>query len=684
MFTRGVSTLDRVMSARRRRHFVGRAAEVALFREAMKSSAPGVLFYVHGPGGIGKTALLDVFADEAGDAGRHVCRFDGRDLMASPRALAETLDRLLDQASPGPVALLLDSYERLAPLEPWLRGQMLPRLPAETVIAIGGRTEPSAAWLADPAWRDALCVMPLRNLRPEDSRQYLTACGVDPAEHDKLVAVSHGHPLGLSLLADLVRRTKIDEVGLMTPDLVRRLLVSILDNVPSPTHRRAIEIAALARVTTEGLLRDALDVDDAYELFHWLRGLSFMEYGPDGLFPHDLAREALDADLRWRDPDAYRMAFRGVRSHVAGRLRRVKGREQQSAVFDEKFLLRHQPDLMAHLDWDSLGQHYPEPAGPRDRDALLTLVEKWEGGDSAAIAERWFHQQPQGFFVVRHQDGTLRGFAALVDLTIASPQDISADPGARAAWDHARRHAPARPAEKVTQTRFLIDAQAHQRPSPTVNIGPMVSIQHWLNTPNLAWDFVTLLEPDSWDDYFNFAGLARAEGADFEVAGRRYGLFAMDLRRQTVESWLELVTERALARDFTPARPTAPEEPIFVLSEPEFEQAVRQALRDLSRRDRLAANPLARSRLVLSHAGNRDTASALGDLVREAIDRLRASPRDEKLFHVLDRTYLRPAATQEGAAEVLDLPLSTYKRHLRRAVEQIVADLWQRELTTVK
>ena len=36
-------------------------------------------------------------------------------------------------------------------------------------------------------------------------------------------------------------------------------------------------------------------------LFEWLRGLSFVESGADGLFPHDLARDVLDADLRWRD-----------------------------------------------------------------------------------------------------------------------------------------------------------------------------------------------------------------------------------------------------------------------------------------------------------------------------------------------------------------------------------------------
>ena len=39
-----------------------------------------------------------------------------------------------------------------------------------------------------------------------------------------------------------------------------------------------------------------------------------------------------------------------------------------------------------------------------------------------------------------------------------------------------------------------------------------------------------------------------------------------------------------------------------------------------------------------------------------------------------------PAPTQEAAAEVLDLPFSTYRRHLARAVEQLTELLWAVEI----
>ncbi|MFC8381890.1 hypothetical protein [Nocardia sp. NPDC057272] len=59
---------------------------------------------------------------------------------------------------------------------------------------------------------------------------------------------------------------------------------------------------------------------------------------------------------------------------------------------------------------------------------------------------------------------------------------------------------------------------------------------------------------------------------------------------------------------------------------------------------------------------------------------MREDSRGEKLYRVLDRTYLRPAPTQERAAELLGLPFSTYRRHLTQGIERVIAKMWQIEL----
>ena len=243
----------------------------------------------------------------------------------------------------GRVVVLFDTYERLAPLDEWVRTELLPRLPMTALTVLASRAPPSPAWRADPAWRELLRVVALRNLSPEESRQYLHACGVDPARHDQLIELAHGHPLGLSLLADVVVRGGEAVTDPLTPDLVGALLQRFVDVVPSERHRHAVEVCALARVTTEALVREVLGLEDAHALFTWLRELSFVESAPDGVFPHDLARDALEADLRWRDPDGYRQVFRGIRSHTSGRLRTSRGREQQHAIADAKYLFRRLP-----------------------------------------------------------------------------------------------------------------------------------------------------------------------------------------------------------------------------------------------------------------------------------------------------------------------------------------------------
>ena len=42
--------------------------------------------------------------------------------------------------------------------------------------------------------------------------------------------------------------------------------------------------------------------------------------------------------------------------------------------------------------------------------------------------------------------------------------------------------------------------------------------------------------------------------------------------------------------------------------------------------------------------------------------------------------FINPAATQEQAADLLGLPFSTYRAHLRAGTKRVADQLWQREL----
>ena len=97
-----------------------------------------------------------------------------------------------------------------------------------------------------------------------------------------------------------------------------------------------------------------------------LRSLSFVEQGPYGLDPHDLAREVLDADLRWRDREEYGGLHERIRTHVLARIRTTTGREQQRALLDFMYLHRTNPFAQPFWEWASFDQTYSDPVTPVD------------------------------------------------------------------------------------------------------------------------------------------------------------------------------------------------------------------------------------------------------------------------------------------------------------------------------
>jgi hypothetical protein len=247
-------------------------------------------------------------------------------------------------------------------------------------------------------------------------------------------------------------------------------------------------------------------------------------------------------------------------------------------------------------------------------------------------------------------------------------------------WTFVQRHAPPQPGEEVHATRFFMDERAYQAPaSASLNVLTIASTQRWLGRRRAAWELLGhWSDPDEAAPLMAYIEFARVPEADYEVGGRRYGVFAHDWRRMGPEHWLRVMGERETAQGFAPeARAAAP--PVLALSQVEFAQAVRRALRDLHRPDALATSPLLRSRL-LADRGVDAAPAALVELVEAAVAALAVDPRDSKLQRALVRTYLRPAATQEAAAEALGLPFSTYRGHLARGIERVVDWLWQREL----
>lgn len=683
------------LRAARHGYFVGREDERVLFRAVLEAEElPFHVLYVHGPGGVGKTALLREFLHLCEETDMPAHYLDARDVEPTAAAFMQAVQEgagstwLDGTFHEERFVLMIDTFETLAPLERWLREDFLPPLPAHVLVVLSGRDPLPVAWRADVGMKALVHPLALRNLGPKESRRYLARRGIPEAQHDRIVSFAHGHPLALSLVADAFDQQSGQEVApVESPDLVGTLVKRFVHEVPSPRHRTTLQACALVHALTEPLLARLLDAEDVRALFDWLHTLSFIEAGRKGLFPHDLAREVLAADLRWRDAETYDLLRRRARRYYTEQMRR--GRPPEEALTDYMVLYREHPVVRPYFQrlqaqWEGHAPLIRDRVRDEDWPHLRRMTARHEGEAAAALLDYWKERQPERVQVFRNtEEEAPAGFIFPLALGETTDADREKDPCVQTAWHYLETHAPLRAGERATVFRFWIDREQHQALSPVQSLIAAYRVRHYLTTSNLAFTFTPSAHPEQWALIFAYADLQRLPDADFEVDGRTYGFFGHDWRTVPPPTWLDLLAEREVTVGEPEAVPRPSGATTLVLSRPDFTEAVKEALQHYARPDALHGNPLLRSRLVLAETGAEAAMEArlhrLRTLLREAAEALEADARTAKFYRALDATYLDPAPTQEKASERLDVPFSTFRRHLGRGLEHVTEALWQQE-----
>ena len=438
---------DRV-AASRAAELVGRAEEQRVLASWLDPAGPAVGF-VHGPGGIGKTALVRGTLTRLG---RPWVELQGRAVEPTPRGALTELGRALGQpvrdpaevsramVAAGTEVLVVDSYERWNLLDGWLRTELVAAFPAHVTTLLVGRRAPNLAWRTSPGWRPLVAELAVGPLRPEDLDALLCRRGLADGQRAWVGALAHGHPLAASIAAEALQRSGgVPPAAGPAGEVAEELVEVLLDDL-DPAELEVVEAATVLRRVTLPLLRSVLPEHDADRAWSVLRRLPLTRLSGSGLELSGVARAvALDA-LERRDPDRVRvLRTRAAHAILDGPATDPRGADWDTTA-DLMHLVRNPVIRNAYAPPGGL-QHPAERAWPEDRAAVLDIAGRFTGPEGAALTEVWWRERPQDFHVARGTAGVAAFSTVALHDEIVEPS-LRADPVLAAASDHLRTQPP--------------------------------------------------------------------------------------------------------------------------------------------------------------------------------------------------------------------------------------------------
>ncbi|RFF26718.1 MULTISPECIES: AAA family ATPase [unclassified Wenzhouxiangella] len=670
--------LGEALERERAQQFVGREPELGLFDRMLAASPPFRVLLLHGPGGIGKSTLLDAMRRQARSRGLAVVQLDGRDLPGDRHSLERAFRGAIESASitPGdPAALLVDNFESLATVERWFRETLLADLPGRFRVVLAMRQQPETQWQLDAGWSRLARVHRLEDLAPDTADFLLDRLGVPVDARPGIRELVGGHPLALTLAGQLQRDDPQGDLSLIdSPQLVSELAERHLADAPSSDARRALYACALSRRLTRPLLAAMLAREDVDELFDWLRRQSFVRETVPGLVAHDLVADALCARLEHRDPESHRRLIRrGMRYLLAG-----VDEHGEAAITEVLYLMRGLPAIRRTFVVGRDTGWHTDRLREGDADILAGLVEGEWGPHARQWFETWVVEAPEWLAVLRDRMGRPLGMSFFLDAEAIDRELAAADPAVRAFRDHVRQHAPIRRGERAMLARFLL-ARADGESLPA-GIAQLQCHNAFMPVSVKGLAISGSVRPDNEVNrtQAHYSGIRPLADTEFSQDGQPFFIMGHDWRVEPFADWIDGVIERLVMR----GEPASRERQAEIMRREEFDAAVRYMLEAMSKGEPLDRIELARSLMVQrarSMGPKQGAGEILFELVWRAIGELQEHKRGAHLVAVLHHTYIDPQPKQRAAAHEAGLAYGTYRRRLREATAALTDRLWQWE-----
>jgi len=636
--SRGRARLGEHLASVDAARFSGRHRLLRWVDELLAGDGPTRVALVHGPGGIGKSALLREIGRRAMATGRVVWSLDARALEPVPGDLERALAGAAERAG---AVVLVDSFERTPALGALLRDRVLPGLAADAVVVVAGREAPSPDWFRN-GWEHVCADVPLPPLPPDEARELLASRGVtDGAVVDPLLDWASGSPLALTLAVGEGRAdAPVDLAGVdLTRMIVRRLAGDELRAIDADV----LEVAAVARAVDARLLAAVLPGRPTRAAGETLRASSVAELVGARVTLHDLVRTALRDDLRRRAPRHYGDLRCRIADHLYAR-----------ATGGEPRLLS---DLIELIDDPTVRWGIGGNAGD------TCQVDAWRSDEVDDIVDAYVEHKvdtgwwddlaslvdaaPEMGIVARDLDGSPLGFCVATS-AVRPPAAAESDPIVAPLLADARARGGER--TMIFRETFGLPGAAGDAAIGVLNLSAV--LRSGLATVDRSYIVDSATGTSSSMGFMVAVGAVREPRLDAVVDGRHFVCWVIDHGPGGMLGQVRDVI-RAEAGAAAPDADGRRDE--------DLHRAALEAVRAASRPAVLARTPFTRA--------------DVDDAVAAAFD---STGDDELLRRVVELADLDPDVSHDQAMARLAVSRATYYRYLRQARARVAATLVDR------
>lgn len=386
------SSLRDTVAAADADRFVGRSEQLRAFDELLAADTAHRVLFVHGAGGVGKSALLRAMQRRCAHRGLRAVAIDGR----SP---VETVFAAIAAAAQAPVVVFIDEADALGAALPAVRDRLLDDLVSTSRVVLAGRHRP------DPSWRENRLDVILREaavppLAEDDADRLLALRGVAPDRRPEILRFAQGSPLALTVASAPAATGPGAGAGsaasapaaLGSGELEERPTAWLTGRERLDTDAELIEVAAIAPLVDARLLAAALPGRPTREAIATLAGLAVTERVGGRVALHGVLAAAVRARLRESAPQRFHALSVRIARHLGARSRlgEVGALMELSHLVDDPVLRDAISDRPgpAHFVETATAAEFDRPEGGEavagidlDRAAATDLDVTWSVGD---------------------------------------------------------------------------------------------------------------------------------------------------------------------------------------------------------------------------------------------------------------------------------------------------------------